>query len=496
MPEFTYALDLPPGIDSDNTTYSAKGRWADGNNVRFVNGRPQSIGGYANVSGTMTGICRAILMFNAGYSGGANVTKSAYATDSKLYIALPAISLTDITPTSGWTSTSRHISLATWGTDLLAAPSGSTLFQSVASATAAPISQAPAQITRMLVAPQRQVLAFGCNEVGSGTFNNRCIRGCDLETLTDWTPSAINSSFEDVLDDHGAIVAAELIGPYAAVWTETSLYLGQFIGDPSQTWRWDKQADVAGPMSTGSVTVSRGVAYWMGADRRFYMWAPGAPPEQIPCTILRDMVQNFSLTYRNSAFAGCSSQFDEVWFFYPDARDGATTFATRYLARNNTDGTWFRGTLRRSAMFDGAGLPIANFRNSLVMAEPAGSTSVIDQHELRGDGILASWPDWFLQSADQCLDDGRRRVGLKGVVPDFEQQAANVSLTLFLLDRPQSESVTGGPYTLTPGAEKLDFRKSGMLVSVKLSSPGMANTTGNVMRLGRITFPCLTMGER
>ena len=37
-------LVLPPGLNGDDTTLAAQGRWADANHVRFVQGRPQQIG--------------------------------------------------------------------------------------------------------------------------------------------------------------------------------------------------------------------------------------------------------------------------------------------------------------------------------------------------------------------------------------------------------------------------------------------------------------------
>ena len=39
------ALDVPPGLVSDDTTFSSTGRYEDAANMRFWRGRPQTIGG-------------------------------------------------------------------------------------------------------------------------------------------------------------------------------------------------------------------------------------------------------------------------------------------------------------------------------------------------------------------------------------------------------------------------------------------------------------------
>ena len=46
MTQFTYELDIPSGIVSDDTAYSSKGRWADCDGIRFHNGKPETLPGY------------------------------------------------------------------------------------------------------------------------------------------------------------------------------------------------------------------------------------------------------------------------------------------------------------------------------------------------------------------------------------------------------------------------------------------------------------------
>lgn len=53
-------LDIPPGLNGDDTTYGAEGRWQACSLVRFHNGKAQADGGFESLISTLlTGVCRA-----------------------------------------------------------------------------------------------------------------------------------------------------------------------------------------------------------------------------------------------------------------------------------------------------------------------------------------------------------------------------------------------------------------------------------------------------
>ena len=59
MPRVVF--ELPPGLNNDDTTFSASGRYADGSNVRFWRGRAEVIGGWEAITTTpLTGITRKL----------------------------------------------------------------------------------------------------------------------------------------------------------------------------------------------------------------------------------------------------------------------------------------------------------------------------------------------------------------------------------------------------------------------------------------------------
>lgn len=88
------ALDVPPGLVSDDTTFSSTGRYEDAANMRFWRGRPQTIGGWnAVTSDTLAGKCRGLISW-ADTEG--NVTLGL-GTHSNLYVYQGG-TLADITP--------------------------------------------------------------------------------------------------------------------------------------------------------------------------------------------------------------------------------------------------------------------------------------------------------------------------------------------------------------------------------------------------------------
>lgn len=88
-------LRIPPGLNADDTTYSAAGRWADCNCVRFDRDLPQTIGGWESLTTTLlTGVCRTV--FN--WTDNAASLNIAFGTHAALQVWVGGL-LATITPT-------------------------------------------------------------------------------------------------------------------------------------------------------------------------------------------------------------------------------------------------------------------------------------------------------------------------------------------------------------------------------------------------------------
>ena len=87
-------LDFIPGFHRESTQYSEKGKWFDGNRVRFREGKPENLRGYTKaISDNYTGIARDLLTWSD------NDTKKlmSFGTEKFLY-AVQSSEIFDVTP--------------------------------------------------------------------------------------------------------------------------------------------------------------------------------------------------------------------------------------------------------------------------------------------------------------------------------------------------------------------------------------------------------------
>ncbi len=491
-------LQPPPGLVSDDSTFAAEGAWVDGSNIRFWEGRPQTIGAWESVfAPPLTGVCRNIKSWTN--NDGSRIL--AFGTHSALQLYF-AGTLSDITPaglSAGSIDSSgeapgfgtgtygtgpysnpestffpRTWSLDTWGENLVANPRGGKIYrwENDPGVDAAEVTNAPDEISALLVTPERQVLALGCNEEISGDFNPLCIRGCDLGDIDDWTTSATNNAFEHILAGSGRIVKGAMVGNLVAVWTDTGLYVGQFLGNPNQTYRFDPVATNCGLIGPNAVAVVGSTAFWVAPDLQIRAWAPGIEPRIVECPIHGDFAANLDTLQSAKIVAAGVSKFGELWFHYPDVRDGDEN--SRYIAVSVDKGSWFRGLLGRTAAVDAG---VAQFP---IAADEQGQVYF---HETEGA------VDWSLTSADQYLESAERCLQLQSFRPDFKSQTGDVSLTLTTRMRPQGPTIARGPFTIAEGAEKKDFRATGAIAAIRFLGNG-------ALRFGKPCFDAAVLGTR
>lgn len=502
-------FDIPPGLSSDDTSFAMPGSWEAGSNVRFRDGRPEVIGGWTDAipGNVLTGICR-----NArSWLSFTNLRYTVFGTHSKLQVHVSG-NLYDITPSglpegsidsngeapgyggggygeglysaapSTWYA--RTWSLDNYGDTLIANPRGGGIYtwELDVEEEAALLENAPDTVTCVLVTPERQVLAFGCNEEISDSFNPLCIRGSDIEDITNWTTAPDNNAFEHILEGGGKIVAARTIGPYVAVWTDSRLFLGQFIGNPGQAYRFDAVGEHCGLAAPNAVAVGDQTAVWLGSDYQFRIWTVGGVPQTLDCPIHRMFVTNIDKDQVDKVVATTIAQFEEVWFFYPDKRDGHEN--SRFVAYSAGESAkaqrpvWFAGKTARTQACD------AGLTTYPLMTTPTGRAYF---HEY-GDTANGSQIEWNLQSTDTYLEEGGRELLVRRFIPDFEAQGSEVGLSIDLRRYPMASPLTYGPFS-TEGKQKVDFRARGRLAAVKFTGKGFT-------RIGKPVFDATPMGQR
>jgi hypothetical protein len=498
-------LEIPPGLNADDTSFAAAGRWADASNVRFWRGQPQVIGGWERLTDTpLNGVCRSLLAWTDKASqlniGFGTHTKLQVWRGGGLYDVTPiglAAGLVDGTGGQGYGTGAystgnysepssgdyfpRTWSLAVWGENLLASPRGGTIYgwTNGTGTPALALGGAPSAVTHMLVAPTDQVFALGCNEEVSGVFNPLCLRHSSIRNNSQWTTSAATTAREYVLPGGGRIVAGRVISSYLLVWTTHGLYLGTYVGALNQPWRFDRVGEKCGLIGPNAAVVVGQSAYWLGPDLQFYRYELGGAPEPLTCAIRQTLVENLAPSQGDKVTASSISAFGEVRFDYPDGRDGLEN--SRYLALSLIEGAWSRGQMARSALVD------AGPSQYPIGVDPGGA---VFYHE-RGASADGGAFSWYLESADQLLDPEQTAL-TRGLWPDLAGQLGPVSLSVTSRFKPQGAEKTYGPYAMAPGEDRVDLRASGRMYRVRFSG-GSAPTA---CRFGKPVFDIAPAGQR
>lgn len=508
-------FDPPAGVVSDDTVFSAPGRYKDMAGARFYQGRWQTRGGFESLTfSLLTGVCRTVF----GWTDISNVLNLAFGMHNGLMVWKQSV-LTDITPVSGFTAGaidgtgSIGYSTGTYGTgtygspsntayypltwslasyetgDLYANPRGQGIFrwqQNVAT-PAATLANSPAQCTAILSTQSRQIMALGCSPLtnNSGPLDPLTIRVSDIEDPTDWTPTTSNNADEIVLNGGGRIVGGVVLGAYVLVFTDEAAFLGTFVGDPAQSWRFDKVGEHCGLIGPNAAVVggtgNAQTVSWISPDIQFWGYQLGGVPTPMDCPIRKDFADNLAIGQNDKIVASTTTAFKEVTWYYPDSRDGMGLENSRSITLS--DEGWWPDQLARTAYCDappGSPSPVGVTYGGNIYWHEQGQSA---------DGAALSG---FVESTDFYLNDAQSALKIEGVYPDFKDQVGAVMLTAYVRNYAQDTERTYGPYRLTVGLSKKSFRFSGAIVRLRFdwsSAPAYA-------RCGKMEFETDMIGSR
>jgi hypothetical protein len=481
-------IDMRPGIVMDDSPLAAEGGWIDGDKVRFRQGLPQTIGGWSAVNTDLfSGLCRGLHAW-AAFDAGPRI---AIGTHTKLYASV-AGGLYDITPgglaagladslgttaggygsstygtgTFGGTSALTEIfprtwSFATWGEHLLACPRGQTIYEwSLDTGVVPPaIVGCPTNVASIFVTAERILVACGCQPYGSVTFDPLLVRWSDQEINTSWTPTAANQAGEYPLSQGGRVVRGLPSRKTNLLWTDTALYSMTYLGDPVLVYGFELLGSSCGLIGPNAAAEKDGNAFWMTPSGQFYSYSGGAPTPLV-CPVQRYVNDNLNWLQSDKIYCSMDSANSEVWWLYPDSRDGTGNECSRYVAFNYAENTWVVGSFDRTAWIDAGVLqyPIAADSTGLVYYQEYGHTA--------NGGAITS----FLESAPRDLADGDQLASVLRVVPDIEDLSGGLSITLSGRLFPNGAELSYGPYTILPTTEKIDLRLTARQFSVRMDS--------------------------
>lgn len=495
-------LSVPTGMVNDETVFAAPGSWRDGHLVRFWRGSWQTYGGWERLTlSALNGVCRSVLAWTDA-SATAPQLSVGFGTHATLELWQGGVKY-DVTPTVGFTAGSIHgaggagygagafgvgnfnqpstvdyfpltWSLGAFGNWLIANPRGQGIFawKNNTATPAALLTNAPAKVAYTLCTTQGYIMALGCSREADGVFDPLAIRWCDVRAPTVWATLSTNNAGGYFLPGGGRIVTGRVVGDYVLVWTDNALFLGSYVGSPSQTWAFQEVGRGCGAISPGAPIVQGQTVAWISPDKNFWSYALGSVPQMMPCPLRDDFSDNLVANQADKIVGSTISSFGEFSWWYPDVRDAGSLEVSRDI-RVSSEG-WAKGRLGRTAYCDAgpAAYPIG--------VDAAGNVYWHEKGHSADGGALQG----FIESNAFLVDEGGASMLLGGIWPDFDGQIGAASFTLYLRDKAASPERTKGPWVLGVGVSKRSFRCSGRIARLRFDF----NSAPSYMRAGR---PCI-----
>jgi len=484
------ALDIPPGVYRNGTTYQSQGRWFDADLMRWNAGTMRPVGGWSELSNMdLTGKARAVAswvdnnsqawvgigtnsnLYAVSRSGAVNdITPSGFVAGradaavgggyglgpygAEIYGA-PRLNSSNIIPASVW-------SLDTWGQNLVGTMGGviyewalNTALDAVAIA-GAPSAEA------ILVTEERIMFALAAGG------DPRAVDWCDAEDNTDWTPSSTNLAGGKRLQTSGSLKVGKRVRGANLLFTDVDVHRATYDGLPL-VYRFERLATGCGVASRGAVVVVDDKVFWMG-DNGF--WAYEGFVDGLPCDVQDYVFSSINRVQISKVSAWHNSLWSEVWWHYPSAESDEVD---RYVAYNYREGHWSIGEIDRLCGVDKSPL------QHPVLVSSAGT---VFEHEI---GNLKDAREPFAKSGPVELGAGDRRLHVETVIPD-EITLGDAVVSFQAGDWPLSPSDTVGPFV---ASAKTDVRFSGRRVAVTLT--GAADED---WRIGRFRFGVKAGGYR
>lgn len=471
-------IELPPGLLANGTEYDAKGRWRDGNLIRWYNGRLRPVGGWQRFTAVpVEGTPRAVQTWRDNRL----LPRLAVGTPDHLYIHDGSLAY-DITPTdlvpgrdtgspgSGYgadtygtgtygtprSTTTLTMDATVWDLDnfgekLIAfSPADGRIFMWSPPATgtpAAPIDpSAPIENRGVIVTDERFVVALGAD--GDG----RRVSWCSQEDYTTWAPSDTNTAGSLQLHTNGYAMNARRMPGETLIFTDTDLHTMRYVGPPF-IYGIERIGTNCGLISRKAHAAAQGFCVWMG-PRSFFIYDGQVRP--LPSEVQEYVFDDLNYNQASKIIAGVNSQFGEVWWFYPSSD---ATENDRYVAWNYVENWWSYGRLTRTCWADREVWPFP------IAGHPDGN---LYQHEQgwtdSGDTRVGSV---YVRSGPFDIGDGDKVLAAQQMIPDTND-GADLSYTFTTRQTPNGAATVSGPYSLTRDDGYIDVRFTGRQATLRV----------------------------
>ena len=406
-------------------------------------------------------------------------------------------------PTGVITERSRIWVLDNFGEDLIATIVGgksyyfdTSAFKTPRNTRATELTNAPTQSLFMLVSSRDRHLIFLGTETTARTTNTydpMAVLFGDQESLTDFTPTSVNTAGFQRLSSGNQIISAVRTRGDVLILTNTSAHSMQYVGPPF-TFGFKQIGTNCGAISAHSAQEAENVVYWM-SDGAFFLF--DGVVKQIPCSVQDYVFSDIDAEQKRVIYTGVNLDFSEVSWFYPS--DGSD-YIDRVVTYNYLEQVWTIGTLARTtwAPKDIFAYPLATQydANSTATAQPtvygltAGRSSLFNQE----NGVNANGSAFtaYITSGDVDIVDGDNSMFVKRYIPDFKNQAGEVEMTFYVRQYPGSSQTVASVTTVYSTSTKVDMRARGRQVAIKI----LSNDVDTTWRYGTLRIDAQQDGMR
>jgi len=452
-------------------------------------------------TGTLTGGAR-------GTSGTTAATHSAGAT------------ITDVSNFNGWgqASSSNQFTLnpGLWvldnfGTKLIALIYNGECFEWDAGPTnavntrATIIAGAPTASRHVLVStPDRHLVFFGTETTigDKNTQDDMFIRFSSQEDINQYTIRAENTAGSQRLAAGSKIMSAIKGRDAIYIWTDTALFLMQFVGQPF-TFAFQQAGTNCGLIGKNAAVEVDGSAYWM-SENGFFNY--DGQLKSMPC-LVEDFVYSvdpglgINTVPKDLFNAGVNNLFGEINWFYCSAGSAVVNRVVtyNYLDSSSQRPIWTVGSLDRTAWQDSAVYekPHATYYDATdnasfdVTGNTDGSTIYYEQetgtNQVDAGGVVTAIPANIISgdfditqkrsNSGQAVGtpdlrgDGEYIMRISRFIPDFIEQSGTTKVSFTTRNYPNSTPVTTN-FDTTSATTFKSTRIRARSIAVEVSNTG------------------------
>lgn len=365
------------------------------------------------------------------------------------------------------------------------------------------ISGAPTASRHVLVStPDRHLVFFGTETTigDKSTQDDMYINFSSQEDINTYTVTAENTAGTQRLASGSKIMGAFKGRDAIYVWTDTSLFLMQFVGQPF-TFSFSQVGTNCGLIGKNAAVEVDGVAYWM-SENGFFVY--DGQLKSMPCLVEDYVFDDVNTTSRDLINCGLNNLFTEInWFYCTNGSNVVDRVVTyNYLESNKDRPIWTVGTLARTAWTDSAVFPkphacyfnVSDNASYDVVGNTDGSTIYYEQEtgtdQINAGGVvtavLANIISGDFDITQKRSSTGQQSIGmpdLRGdgeyiakinrIIPDFISQTGNTRVSLVTSDYPNNTTVTHN-YDITTTQKKQDTRVRARAIQLKISNTAVS----------------------